>query len=100
MAIGRLKRQPRKGEQGIVVCHDPYCHFIFRETGGYFVDVTAITQLVTTVGFPIACTFVLFSYLNKEREQHAAETKELKDALNNNTLVIQKLIDKMDGDAN
>jgi hypothetical protein len=64
------------------------------------VDVTTITQLVTTVGFPIACTFVLFSYLNKEREQHAAETKELKDALNNNTLVIQKLIDKMDGDVN
>lgn len=63
-------------------------------------DVTAITQLITTVGFPIACTFVLFSYLNKEREQHVAETKELKDAINNNTIVIQKLIDKMDGDEN
>lgn len=100
MAIGKLERQPRKGEHGIVVCLDPYCHFNYGEHGGYKVDVTTITQLVTTVGYPIACTFVLFSYLNKEREQHATETKELKDALNNNTLVIQKLIDKMDGGVN
>ena len=60
-------------------------------------DVTAVTQLITTVGFPIACTFVLFVYLNKEREEHTAETKELKEAINNNTLVMQKLIDKLEG---
>lgn len=60
-------------------------------------DVTAVTQLITSVGFPIACTFVLFAYLNKEREEHAAETKELKEAINNNTLVMQKLIDKLEG---
>ena len=62
-------------------------------------DVTTVTQLITTVGFPIACTFVLFTYLNKEREEHTAEIKELKEAINNNTLVVQKLIDKLDGDA-
>ena len=65
--------------------------------GGADMDVTVVTQLITTVGFPIACTFVLFAYLNKEREEHAAETKELKEAINNNTIVMQKLIDKLEG---
>lgn len=63
-------------------------------------DVNTVTQLISAVGFPIACTCALFYFWNREREEHANETKELKDALNNNTLVIQKLIDKMDGVAN
>lgn len=61
-------------------------------------DVSAIVTLITNVGFPIACTCALFYFWNKEREQHAEETNELKDAINNNTLVMQKLIDKLGGD--
>lgn len=61
-------------------------------------DVSAIVTLITNVGFPIACTCALFYFWNKEREQHREETEELKDAINNNTLVMQKLIDKLGGD--
>lgn len=68
--------------------------------GGDSVDVNMVTQLISTVGFPIACTCALFYFWNREREDHANETKELKDAINNNTLVMQKLIDKLGGDGN
>ena len=39
-------------------------------------------------------TFYLW---NKEREDHKQEQKELTEAIANNTLVIQKLIDKLGG---
>ena len=61
-------------------------------------DVNMITQLITSVGFPIACTCALFYFWNREREEHETEIKELKDAINNNTLVMQKLIYKLGGD--
>lgn len=68
--------------------------------GGDSVDVNMVTQLISAVGFPIACTCALFYFWNREREDHVSETKELKDAINNNTLVMQKLIDKLGGDDN
>lgn len=68
--------------------------------GGGNVDANTLAQLISAVGFPIACTCALFYFWNREREEHASETKELKDALNNNTLVMQKLIDKLGGDDN
>ena len=61
-------------------------------------DVNMITQLITSVGLPIACPCALFYFWNREREEHATETKELKDAINNNTLVMQKLIYKLGGE--
>lgn len=63
-------------------------------------EISDIVTLITNVGFPIACTCALFYFLNKEREQHRVETAELKDAINNNTIVMQCLIDKLGGDGN
>lgn len=63
-------------------------------------EISDIVTLITNVGFPIACTCALFHFWNKEREQHCAETAELKDAINNNTIVMQHLIDKLGGDGN
>lgn len=62
-------------------------------------DVNAVTTLITSVGFPIAVCLVCFWYINKMQEQHKEEAKQLADALNNNTLVMQKLVDKL-GDEN
>lgn len=78
-----------------------------------------IVKLIQTVGFPIACAVAMFIMLNGEQKAHKEESQKLSetiadlkvsfsdainqqksdmvDALNNNTLVIQKLIDKMDG---
>lgn len=58
-------------------------------------DVQAITNIITTVGFPIAVCLLCFWYINKMQEQHKAETDKLAEALNNNTLVMQQLVDKL-----
>lgn len=61
-------------------------------------DLNTITQFITSIGFPIACCLACFWYINKSDEQHKEELAKLSDALNNNTLVIQKLLDKMEAE--
>lgn len=78
-----------------------------------------IITLIQTVGFPIACAVAMFLMLNSEQKAHKEESQQLTstitdlkisfseainqqksdmvEAINNNTLVIQKLIDKMEG---
>ena len=72
------------------------------------VDFSAISELITTVGFPIVC-FLMSGWYVKYREdkndekfdklnaQHDDESKRLTDAINNNTLALQKLTDKLGG---
>lgn len=60
-------------------------------------DVSAVTQLISNVGFPVACTIALFYFWNKERESHKEEMNTLKDAINNNTQVMQRVVDKLGG---
>lgn len=77
-----------------------------------------IITLIQTVGFPIACAVAMFLMLNNEQKAHKEESQQLTstitdlkisfsdainqqksdmvEAINNNTLVIQKLIDKME----
>lgn len=59
-------------------------------------DVQAITSIITNVGFPIAVCLICFWYINKMQEQHKTETDKLAEALNNNTLVMQKLINNLE----
>ena len=67
-------------------------------------DMDTISQFIQTVGFPIAAYAALFWYViqnnkrNDEREDtqnaaHKAEVEKLTEALNNNTLAIQRLVD-------
>ena len=77
-----------------------------------------IITLIQTVGFPIACAVAMFLMLNNEQKAHKEETAKLTEtitdlkisfsdaindqktdmvtAINNNTLVIQQLLDKME----
>lgn len=77
-------------------------------------------QVIQTVGFPIACAVAMFLMLQGEQKNHREETEKLTEtintlrldfaesmnsqqknvteAINNNTLVIQKLIDKLEGE--
>ena len=57
--------------------------------------VQIITQLVSNMGFPIACVCVMFWMQNKEREAHAAESAEWVEALNRNTLVMERILRKL-----
>ena len=54
-----------------------------------------VVNLFSNLAVPVACLIVTFWLWNKEREDHKGEQKELTQAISNNTLVIQKLIDKM-----
>lgn len=53
--------------------------------------VTAIGQLVSNLGFPIACVCVMFWQQNEERKNHAAESEKWVEALNRNTVAIERL---------
>lgn len=63
-------------------------------------DFNTVTQFVSTLGFPIAVCLICFWYINKREEQHKDEVTELSKAINNNTIVMQKLVDRLEGDKN
>lgn len=54
-----------------------------------------IVQIISTVGFPIAMCLALLWYIKDITEKHKEETEKFTDALNNNTLVLQKLCDSL-----
>jgi len=54
-------------------------------------DVGVITQLISSLGFPIACVCAMFYYWNKEREAHKTEMQAMTEALNNNTVALTKI---------
>lgn len=55
-----------------------------------------ITQLISTVGFPIVCCGVMFWQNYKQSQQHKEESDGFSKALENNTLALQKLITLME----
>ena len=57
--------------------------------------VNDIVTIISTVGFPIAACVALFWQINEMRNSHKEEMDGVKEALNNNTLVVQKLADKL-----
>ena len=58
-------------------------------------DANTITTIVSTVGFPIAMCIGMLFYGYKQQENHKEETEKFTEALNRNTLVLQKLCDKL-----
>ena len=76
-----------------------------------------IITIIQTVGFPIACAVAMFLMLQSEQKAHKEESEKLTEtivdmkitfnnalhdqehniteAINNNTIVIQKLLDKL-----
>ena len=79
-----------------------------------------VVTIIQTVGFPIACAIAMFMMLQNEQKAHKEESQQLIEtisnmkisfdtalhtqetnitaAINNNTLVIQKLLDKLEKD--
>lgn len=55
-------------------------------------DFSAVSQLISSVGFPIAACVALFWQMNRESTQHKDEMDALKESLNQNTLAITKLV--------
>lgn len=59
-------------------------------------DINVIVQLVGTLGFPIVCCGALFWRMIKSDEQHKEEISKMSEALNNNTIAITRLTDKLE----
>ena len=56
-------------------------------------DVNAIIQAITTLGFPIVACSALFWYVNKQEERRKDEVEGLKEALNENSKILTALKD-------
>lgn len=56
-----------------------------------------VIQIIQTLGFPIACVIALFWQNNKLQEQHKEESHKMTEALNNNTLALTELKNKIGG---
>lgn len=57
-----------------------------------------LTTILGNGFFPIIVTGVLMFYIYKKDQAHKEEIGELRKSIDNNTSVIQKLLDRMDGD--
>lgn len=55
-------------------------------------DVSAITQLIGSLGFPIVCCGVLFYQNYKQSNAHKEETRGFIEAINANTIAVEKMI--------
>lgn len=58
-------------------------------------DINNVMQIVGQFGFPIACCVALFWLVIKMSEQHKEEMAKVTEALNNNTLAITKLEERL-----
>lgn len=62
-------------------------------------DVSTISQIVSSVGFPIAMCGMMAWYLNKIQDQHKEEMDKMSEAINNNTVVMEKILTKLGEDS-
>ena len=69
-------------------------------------DANVILQAITTVGFPIVCCGAMMYYvqysndrnredISKLNQDHKEEMNQITQALNNNTVALQRLCDKL-----
>lgn len=63
-------------------------------------DVSTITQLIGSLGFPIVCCVALFWYMMKEKDAHKAEMEELRKSVDANTQAINNLCAHLGGGNN
>lgn len=57
-----------------------------------------LSNFISTVGFPIVVAVAMFYQNNVLASNYQQMTKELQDKIEANTLIMQRLIDKLDHD--
>lgn len=58
-------------------------------------DTNAIITTIQAVGFPIAACVALYLHMIHQDADHKEEVTQLRDAINNNTQVMQRLLDRL-----
>lgn len=61
-------------------------------------DLSAITTLIGSLGFPIAACIACFWMLNKERDEHKQEMQKVTEAITNNTMALNTLTERISRD--
>lgn len=59
-------------------------------------SIDIITQVIANLGFPIFVCLFCFWYINKQTEEHKAEMGEVTNAINNNTIALTRLLEKLE----
>ena len=60
-------------------------------------DTASVIQIISNIGFPIACAVALFIAWQKDREAQTQALDKMRDAVENNTQVMLQLLDKFNG---
>lgn len=59
-------------------------------------EYEVVTTFITSVGFPIAMCMLLFWYVKEQHNSHKEEIANLTQAVNNNSVILQRLCDLFD----
>lgn len=59
-------------------------------------DISTVAQLISTIGFPIAMCIYLLIYIKSFDEKYCDKLDSMAKAIENNTLVITKLMSMID----
>ena len=57
-----------------------------------------VVSVISSVGFPITMALILLWYIYDSNNKHKEEIDKMSAALNNNTIAITKLLDKLGED--
>lgn len=60
-------------------------------------NIDIILNAITTVGFPIVMCGILLWYTYKSQKNHKEEVTQLAEAIQNNTVVMEKILTKIGG---
>ena len=61
-------------------------------------DANAIITTIQAVGFPIAACVALYLHMIHQDADHKDEVNQLRDAIQNNTAVMQRLLERLGKD--
>ena len=56
---------------------------------------SVILNAISMVGFPIVVAAAMFWKMNKQDDDHKEEMSKITEAVNNNTIALTKLLDKL-----
>ena len=82
----------------------PFCHLqlsplievfefhIYLKKGVRVVDVSVITQVISSLGFPIFACVAMGYYIYLQQKNHKEEISELKKSIDNNTEMLNQIL--------
>ena len=62
-------------------------------------DINTIGTLIGSLGFPIVACVAMGIYIKHLTKEHKEETDKLAEAIQNNTIVMNKILDRLERDS-